>query len=574
MGFLAAYRPVSSVSQLNSTFSTPVNVDPNDYKAESLAMSKGEVVNFAMQFDNQTSIRVYIMNGTQYAIFFKCAPKCLQPLLGGKGSYYQQAGLTRPDLFLNTSVSESKPYRGNFTAPTTGTFYFIFDNSVGGRWSSYIGQNATGFVTGSIKMTVFQVVTTYAVNWDLVWIGAVEIVIGGLVATILWTPRIKSKLGRGDGAFLKKIGTIFAIVAILGTLVINIPVFYSAATNTKTFVPVTSYQSSGSTSVVTTVQPSNYSIFEIDDDYLSSVGPAGYGQMAVDPIDQLLFVATRQNNSIYIYDLPNEAESDVGGFNNPQSVAYVSVNGTAELFVSNAGNGTVDILAVNDTSYPVTLQKIAELDFANANSLVYDNSTGLVYVGYGSGNQSGLGIISPATNTKLGSIALSGQPGQIVVEQNGTSIFVSVPNAIVVIDKTTQDVIATWPVSGATGNVALALDEADGRLFVTTPQPPTLKVLNDQSGNIVSTLTLPSPAGDVGYDPESGLVYTTCSDGTLQVFQPNLQNAGSYLFVASEPTGPAASISVFYPSQEEVFVAIPQYPYQLAQLMTFGIYAD
>ncbi len=134
IGILAAYRPLSTVSQLNSTFSTPVRVDPNDYKAESLVMSKGEIVTFAMQLDNQTALRLYIMNSSQYPIFYQCAPKCAQPLLGGKGAYYLQAGLSKPDLFLNTSVSESKPFRGNFTAPASGTFYFVFDNSVGGNW--------------------------------------------------------------------------------------------------------------------------------------------------------------------------------------------------------------------------------------------------------------------------------------------------------------------------------------------------------------------------------------------------------------------------------------------------------
>lgn len=578
IGILAAYRPIISTSQLNSTFSTPVNVDPNDYKAEVLSMSKGEIVNYAMQLDNETMLRLYIMNATQYSVFLKCAPRCIQPLLGGKGSYYEQAGLTRQALFVNASVSESKPFRSNFTAPTSGTFYFVFDNSVGGNWSTYLGQNATGSVSGTIKMTVYQIATTYTFNLPLIVIGASEIVVGGLLVTILWTPRItKSRPGRGDrGFFLRKFGAILVIVAILSTLALDVPIYYSAATNAKTFVPVGNPQSStNQTNVGTTAQASNYSIFEIDSDYLSNIGTAGYGQMSLDTVDQLLFIAAKQNNSIYIYDLPNEAESDVTGFNYPQSTLYVEQsNGTGELFVGNGGNGTVDILTVNDTSYPITLQKVAELDFTDPGYLTYDNSSGLVYVGYGTGNQSGLGIINPGTNSELGNIPLAGQPGQIAIEQNGTSIFVGIPGAIDVIDKTTQEVIATWPVSGATGTVAIALDETDNQLFVTTPQPPALKVLDDRSGAVLSTMSLPSAAGDVGYDPESGLVFASCSSGTLQVFQPNLQDPGSYLFVAGEPTGPAASTSVFYPSQEYVFVAIPQYPYQLAQLMTFGIYAD
>lgn len=570
IGFLAMYYPLTSTSTLNSTFSTPVSVDPNDFKSESLAMTKGEVTNFAMQVDNATAMRLYIMNSTQYSIFLKCAPKCAQPLLGGKGSYYEQTGLTRPDLFLNVSISESKPYRGNFTAPTAGQFYFVFDNSVGGNWSTYLGQNATGFESGTIKMTVFQVATTYAINWDLVIIGAVEIVLGGVVTTILWTPRVRIRQAnkkRGVG-FMKKFGTILVAAAILGSLVINIPIYYSAATNSKTFVPVGTPKSSSQTGLQTSAQASNYSIFEIDSDYLSNIGLSGYGQMSVDSYDQFLFVTAGSNNSIYIYDLPDEAESDVGGFNNPQGVLYVTnSSGYGELFVSNTGNGTVQIMSVNNTSYPIELDPIALLGFPGAGYLAFDNSSDLVYVAY----QSGLGIINPVTNTELGTISLSSPASQVVVEQNGTNIFASTTGGIQVIDKTTRDVISTWQIGGSN---ALALDEADNQLFATTSDPPAIKVLNDQSGSILSTISLPSPAGNVGYDPESGLVFASCSNGTLQVYQPDIQNAGSYLLLAAEPTGPSAVSSVFYPAQEQVFVAIPQYPYQLAQLMTFGIYAD
>jgi hypothetical protein len=571
IGLFAFYYPLSSTSTLNSTFSTPVSVDPNDFKSETLSMTKGEVVNYAMQLDNATSIWMYIMNSTQYSIFLKCAPKCAQPLLGGKGTYYEQAGLSRPDYFLNVSISESKPYKSNFTAPTSGTFFFVFDNSIGGNWSSYLGQNATGFKFGTIKMTVFQIATTYAINWDLMIISVVEIILGGVVTTVLWTPRVKIRqAGKRNVGFMKRLGTVLVAVAIVASVAINIPIYYSAATGAKTFVPVGTPKSSGSqTGVVTTEQASNYSIFEIDSDYLSNIGPTGYGQMSVDSLDQFLFITAGSNNSIYIYDLPDEAESDVAGFNNPQGVLYVAnyTSGVGELFVSNTGNGTVDLLSVNNTSYPIELDPLTELSFPGADYLAYDNSSNLVYVSY----QGGLGIINPVTNTELGTIPLSSKPGQIVIEQNGTNIFVTTSSGIDVIDKTTRNVISSWPLSGST---ALALDETDNQLFAITSTPPSLKVLDDQSGSVLSTLSLPSAAGDVGYDPESGLVFASCSNGTLQVYQPDVQNPGSYILLTAQATGPSALSSVFYPAQEQVFVAIPEYPYQLAQLMTFGIYAD
>jgi hypothetical protein len=567
IGLIAAYAPVASYSLLQSTFTTPVSAGPNNYESVHLSMTKGETVSFNAVLDNKTAIRFYIFNSSQLALFGKCAPRCIQPLLGGTGSYFQQAGLSRPDLFLNTSVSETKPYSGNFSAPTSGPFYFVFDNSVGGRWSNYVAQNATGFATGSIRMSVFQVEATYVINWELAIIGVAETIFGGILATIFWQPNLPKIKLRREG-LVKRFGTIIAIVAVLGTLIIDVPIFYAAATNSQNaLLPGFGIKGSGQ-SVQSPVQTSNYSVFEIDSDYLSNVGSAGYGAMSVDGVDQYLFVAAPQNNSIYIYDLPNEAESDISGFNSPQSVLYAP--NTDNVFVANAGNGTVDILSINSTTYPLALQRIAEIpDLPGVTSLVYDASSGFVYAGYGSGNQSGIAVINANTTSKIGNISLSASPGQMVIEQNGTWIFASVGSSIDVIDKTTGGVINSFPTSGALG-----LDEADNQLFVGTSNPPQLQVLDDRSGTVLTSLSLPSVPGNVNFDPISKLVMASCFKGTLEVFQQEPNDTGAYFSVASEPTGPGASQSAFFPDQELLYVAIPQYPYQLAQLMTFGIYSD
>jgi len=564
VGLLAAFNPVSSASQLHSTFTIPVGVGPNNYMTERLMMTKGEIINFAAVLDNDSAIRLYIMNGSQFSTFFKCAPKCHQPLLGGQGTYYQQAGLSKPDLFLNTSLSLAKSYAGNFTSPTSGPIYFVFDNSLGESNIDYVAQNATGFAVGSIRMTVFGIATSYAINWDLVAIGVGEILVGGIAATMLSQLNVKRRL-RSEIFFLKRFGTAVVLLAIIITMIIDLPVFYAAATNS----PNSLLPGSGAKQVgINTTEPasSNYSVFEIDSDYLSKAGSAGYGQMSVDTADQLTFVPAPQNNSIYAYDLPNEAESDIGGFSYPVTSLYVP---QGDLFVSNAGNGTVDELGVNSSGYPISFQKIAEFNFSQPDYLAYDNSSATVYVGYGSGNNSGLGLISATSNSIVGTIRLPATPAQIAVEQNGTRIFVSMQNSIAVVDKTTRSVIDSFSVGGA-----IALDESDGQLFVGTSSPPQVDVVDDQSGNIISTITLPSAPGAVSFDPTSKLIFASCTGGTLQVIQQDQNSTRSYFLLSSQSTGPQATASVYYPGQELVLVAVPQYPFNLAQLLTFGIYSD
>jgi len=572
VGILGATSPIVSVSQEHSTLATPVSVGANSYASEILFLTKGETVSFSMRLDNQTLFRLYIMNGSEYHTYYECAPKCMQPLLGGIGSYYKQAGASRPILFLNESVSESIPYSGNFTAPSTDTYHFVFDNSIGKTWNEYLGQNATGFTIGSIETVTFLIAKNYSINWNTVALGAVEVLVCGAVLTTIWELRVKPKRKK-VGIFTKRFRTIIAVFVVLAILVIDLPIFVSGLTNSNYFFPYGS-GANNQTTTASTSPPSNYSIFEVDSDYLTNVGKGGFGEMSIDSSDQLVFAATKTIDRIYIYHLAIEAESDIGGFNNPQSVLYVPDYG-GKLFVSNGGNGTVDILSVNDTEYPATLQRVTELDFSsNTDFLAYDNISGVVYVGIGNGNQSGIGIIDANTDTVLGTIPLNVHPGQFAVEENGSRLFVNLPgsNSIDVIDLLSRSVIDSWPTGNVSGSEGIALDESNSRLFVGYANPPTLRVYDDQSGMAVMSLKLESSPGDVIYDPQSKLVFAACSKGSLEDF---IQvNPNSYVLDSSQETGLLGSTAVLYPPFEEVYVAVPQSGYQSSLMVTFEIYQN
>ncbi len=193
VGLAGAVTPVASTSQqAYSLQDTSIRVDPNGYASQNLVMTKGEAVQVSLSIDNQTMFTFDIMNQKQYYAYWACAPLCAQPLLGGNGTYYQQAGQANP-TFLNATVSPSAPYTASFTAPADGTYYFVFDNSIGPSWDTYVNQSASGFTTGHFTLTASQQITTYAVNWTLVGIGAVILLVGGAIATATWESRAKPK---------------------------------------------------------------------------------------------------------------------------------------------------------------------------------------------------------------------------------------------------------------------------------------------------------------------------------------------------------------------------------------------
>lgn len=193
VGLAGAVTPVASTSQQSyALLDTSIRVDPNGYASQNLVMTKGETVQVSLSVDNQTMFTFDIMNQGQYYVYYGCAPLCAQPLLGGNGTYYQQAGEATP-TFVNATVSPSAPYKTSFTAPADGTYYFVFDNSIGPSWDTYVNQSAPGFTTGHFTLTALQEITTYAVNWTLVGIGALILLVGGAIATATWESRAKPK---------------------------------------------------------------------------------------------------------------------------------------------------------------------------------------------------------------------------------------------------------------------------------------------------------------------------------------------------------------------------------------------
>lgn len=179
-----------------------------------------------------------------------------------------------------------------------------------------------------------------------------------------------------------------------------------------------------------------------DSQPLPNVGQR-FDHMAIDINDQLVSVVDRGNNSVDVEDLITEGISHViKGLNEPQEVYYVSQ--TNRLYVSNGGEGTVDVFSVKNYSLVKTLS--FSQNSGDADNMGYDQSTGLLYVGCREENQSRIGIINTTSDTVVGSIPLNGHPESFQIDQNGTKIFINVPtaNSIDVADKVTRTVVATW----------------------------------------------------------------------------------------------------------------------------------
>jgi DNA-binding beta-propeller fold protein YncE len=285
--------------------------------------------------------------------------------------------------------------------------------------------------------------------------------------------------------------------------------------------------------------------------------------LAVDLTDQRLFVAALENNTLEVVDLKAGKRIDeIEGLQEPQGLAYVPMR--HELIVTNGGGGTADIY---DTR---SLEQLLQVNLgSDPDNVRYDPATDQAYVGYGEGSGAALAVLDLKTGTKIADINLSGHPESFQLEKNGQRIFVNVPDSgqVEVVDREQGSVVATWPIQDASENFPMALDEADHRLFVGTRSPPKLLVLDTETGKTVASLSSVGDADDIFYDAKAKRIYVSGGDGAIRVFEQ--KDANHYKPLGEVSTAEGARTSLFVPETRRLYLAVPNYGTQQAEVRVY-----
>lgn len=286
--------------------------------------------------------------------------------------------------------------------------------------------------------------------------------------------------------------------------------------------------------------------------------------MDVDIDGGRLFVAELGNNSVDVLDLMNGKRiHSITGLDEPQGIVFAPES--KKIYVANAGDGTVKIF--NSDSYAL----IKTINLSNdADNMRYDPNQKLVYVGYGNG---ALGLIDTVTDNLVGNIKLDGHPESFQISYElQPGIFVNVPgnDSIEVVDGQKRAAIAKISNTDAHGNYAMALDEDSRRLFVVYRQSSQLSVISVDSGKSMTKLNTVGDADDIFYDNKNKQIYVTGGEGYLQVISQD--DANTYHEVAKIPTTNGARTSLFVPETERLYLAVPAYFGQEAQIQVYEVH--
>jgi DNA-binding beta-propeller fold protein YncE len=256
-----------------------------------------------------------------------------------------------------------------------------------------------------------------------------------------------------------------------------------------------------------------------------------FDHMAVDNEHGRVFASVYGNDSVEVLDTARgrRIHSIQEGFIKPQMVVYLPESN--RIVVSSEGDGTCKILDA-DTYKLIDAVKFSD----DADQLRYDPVAKRVYVAYGDGNESAIGIFDATTNKRLeGEFKLAAHPESFQLEEKGPKIFVNLASIsqIAVIDRNTHKIV-NWKLEGAGTNFPMALDEAHRRMFVAARKPARLLVLDMDTGKEIASLPGAIDTDDMSFDSDRKRIYVTSGEGFIFVYQqidPDRYHNSFYLAV-------------------------------------------
>lgn len=265
-----------------------------------------------------------------------------------------------------------------------------------------------------------------------------------------------------------------------------------------------------------------------------------FDHMAVDNMGGRVFAAIYGNDSVEVIDTARgrRVRSIQEGFSKPQMVAYLPDSN--RIVVSSEGDGSCKIFDAD------TFKLIDTVKFSDdADQLRYDPAAKRVYVGYGDGGESAIGVFDATTNKRIESeFKVAAHPESFQLEEKGPMIFVNLASIsqIAVIDRNSRKIV-NWKLEQAGTNFPMALDEAHRRLFVAARKPARLLVLDMDTGKEIASLPGAIDTDDMSYDSDRKRIYVTSGEGFIFVYQQI--DADRYQRIAKIPTAIGARTSAY-----------------------------
>jgi len=295
-----------------------------------------------------------------------------------------------------------------------------------------------------------------------------------------------------------------------------------------------------------------------------------FDHFAPDVYGHRLFLTAEENGKVQVLDTnTKKLIHTIEDVKAPHAILYLQ--DLKKLFIV---EGDASAFRVYDSD---SYQAVGEIKVSiDADSIAYDPATNYLYVVNGGREAhtpySLISVIDTNNSKRLRDIKINANHVEaIVLEKSGPRMFCNITsqNAVGVLDRNESALAATWWLPpGDTQNVAMALDEANHRLFVVTRKPGKLIVLNSENGKVIADLPAVGLVDDLSYDAKQKRLYLA-GDQSLDVFDQ--KDPDHYVLLARIPGSFRAKTGILVPELNRYYLAVPHHENKDAEVRVYEI---
>jgi DNA-binding beta-propeller fold protein YncE len=276
-------------------------------------------------------------------------------------------------------------------------------------------------------------------------------------------------------------------------------------------------------------------------------GEGGWDYLLVDSASRQLYIS-RGTHVIVIDADSGKPLGDIPDTPGVHGIAVAPEFGRG--FISDGREGMVTIFDLK-TLKPITKVKTGE----GPDAIIYDSASKRVFTFNGRGHDST--AIDAASGNVVGTIKLDGKPEFAVSDEKG-GVFVNIEDKseVVSLDPAKLEVKATWSLTPCESPSGLAIDRKNRRLFAACDNK-LMAVVDADSGKVLTTLPIGGGVDAAGFDPETGLAFASCGEGTLTVIKE--ESPSKFSVAENVPTQKGARTMALDSKTHQVFVVTAQF---------------
>ena len=270
-------------------------------------------------------------------------------------------------------------------------------------------------------------------------------------------------------------------------------------------------------------------------------GDGRWDYIVLDTASNRLFIA-RQDRVMVVDPDHGKLLGEVRGLDGAHGVAldYATHHG----FATSGHDGSVIMFDLK------TLKELGRTRAADdADAILFDPASNHVFTFNGDAHSST--VVDPASGQAIGSIALGGKPEFGVSEGDG-KLYVNIEDRaeIVEIDAAAQKVTRRWSLAPCTEPTGLAIDRVHHRLF-SGCHNRVMAISNATTGKVIATVPIGGGVDGDGFDPGTGVAFSSDGEGTLTVVHQDSPN--KYRVVSTVPTKRGARTMALDPRTHRIF---------------------